>query len=121
MNALALYQREPATIATQSAKEKIDNRKYQAGMAMFLCVVFFLLFLTIRLVKFGGCELPVNKIAGAILIILNMTGASWLAVGWYKMLQTCGGDALSDLFGIIGRLVPTNAKDANPVACVMKA
>jgi hypothetical protein len=121
MNALALYQRQPATIETESAKEKIDNRKYQAGMAMFLCVVFFLLFLAIRLFSFGGCELPVNKMAGGILILLNMTGASWLAVGWYNMLQYCGGDALSDLFGIIGRLVPTNAKDANPVACVVRA
>jgi hypothetical protein len=122
INAFALYQREPVVSEnSKDIKEKVDNRKYQAGMAMFLCVVIFLLFLAIRLLRFGGCELPINKLAGFILILLNIAGASGLATGWYKMLQTCGGDALSDLFGIIGRLVPTNAKDVNPVACVMKA
>lgn len=119
INAYELYNRQPSTIETESAKEKIDNRKYQAGMAMFLCVAFFLLMLIIRLIKFTGCELPINKKAGIILILLNAGAAGTLAWSWYKALQYCGGDALSDLFGIIGRLVPTNAKDSNPVACVM--
>lgn len=121
MNAKALYDRQPSSINGKAAQEKVDNRKYQAGMAMFLCVLFFVLFLGIRLVRFGGCEMPINKMAAGILILLNITGASWLAVGWYEMLQSCGGDALSDLFGIIGRLVPTNSRDTNPVACVVSA
>jgi hypothetical protein len=113
-NAYELYEREPANAGDKAAKEKIDNRKYQAGMAMFLCILLFLLFSAIRMFRFGGCERPLGALLGMAIGIP-------LAMGWYNMLRYCGGDALSDLFGIIGRLVPTGAKDANPVACVIKA
>lgn len=115
MNAYALYEREPTASSTSTAaKEKIDNRKYQAGMAMFLCVLLFLLFSLVRMFRFSGCERPLGAALGIAIGIP-------MAIAWYNMLHYCGGDALSDLFGIIGRLVPTNAKDANPVACVVKA
>jgi hypothetical protein len=113
-NAYELYQREPASANDKAAKEKIDNRKYQAGMAMFLCVLLFLLFSAVRMFRFSGCERPLGA-------LLGMGIGIPLAMVWYNMLHYCGGDALSDLFGIIGRLVPTDAKNSNPVACVVRA
>lgn len=115
LNALSLYDRtEQVSTTDKGTAEKIDNRKYQSGMTMFMCVALFLLFALIRLFKFSQCE----RIIGALL----GTGIG-IAFGilWNRALSACGGSALSDLFGILGRLVPTNAKDANPVACVVSA
>ena len=110
-NAYALYNRP---YAADADKEKIANREYQAGMAMFVVVVMFLLFTIIRFTRYRGCE----TVLGALLGILI---GGPLAYGWYEALQSCGGDVLSDLFGIIGRLVPASAADATPVACVVES
>jgi hypothetical protein len=109
MNAYELYARPAPSGANQ---EKVSNRQYQAGMSMFICVLLFLLFTFIRIFRFGSCERPLGGLLG---LGIGMP----LAYGWYKLLRTCGGNALSDMFGIIGRLVPTNAQDVNPVACVV--
>jgi hypothetical protein len=119
-NAYDLYNRTPDEVNnSKEAQEKIDNRKYQAGMTMAFCIVFFLLFAMVRILKFSGCEMP-PSIAGRIIGFVFTTGIGiGIANSWYSLLHQCGGDVLSDLFGIIGRIVPTNAADSNPVACVV--
>jgi hypothetical protein len=109
MNAYNLYIRPAPSGINQ---EKIDNRQYQAGMAMFICIALFIMFTLIRLFRFGACERPLGIVLGSGLGAL-------FGYGWYNVLHSCGGDALSDLFGIIGRMVSANAKDENPVACVV--
>ena len=115
LNALSLYDRTDDVAPKDPATaEKIDNRKYQSGMTMFMCVAFFLLFSLIRLFKFSQCERILGAVLGIAIGII-------FGILWNRALSACGGAALSDLFGILGRLVPTNAKDANPVACVVSA
>lgn len=109
-NAYSLYNRE---YAADADKEKIANRQYQAGMAMFVICLLFVLFTIIRWQRFGACETLIGSLAGIAI------GGS-LAYGWFEALQSCGGDSLSDLFGIIGRLVPASAADATAVACVVE-
>jgi hypothetical protein len=110
-NAYALYSRE---YAADADKEKIANRQYQAGMAMFVVTLMFLLFTIIRFTRYSACETWFAALTGVLI-------GGPLAYGWYEALQSCGGDVLSDLFGIIGRLVPANAADATPVACVVES
>jgi hypothetical protein len=113
LNAVDLYNRMPSD-PSKSAKEKIDNRKYQAGMIIFICIVLSLFFFITRLINFHQCE----TIFGGL---LGMGLGVGFGVGWHNLLNYCGASEISDLFGIIGRLVPANAKDANPVACIKRA
>jgi hypothetical protein len=116
LNALALYNRTgDVSDSNKEVAEKVDNRKYQAGMSMFICVLFFIVFSLVRLIKFKQCE---RTIFGAVL----GTGLGiGFAYSWNQLLNVCGGATLSDMFGILGRLVPPDTKNTNPVACVVSA
>jgi hypothetical protein len=113
LNGLDLYNRIPSD-PSKAATEKIDNRKYQAGMIMFTCAAFVLAFGIARIIYFKDCETIFGHLLGLGIGI-------GMAVGWHNLLNYCGASEISDLFGIIGRLVPANAKDANPVACIKRA
>lgn len=108
---LNAYQLYSFPVPEKADTERVNNRIYQAGIAMFMCILLFLVFTIVRITKFGGCETVTGMVLGGVIGVP-------LAYGWYRLLRVCGGDAISDLFGIIGRLVPADTVNSTPVACM---
>jgi hypothetical protein len=107
-NALHLYNKDPGPAAA-SNPDGVNNRQYQAVIGMILCIVALLAFLVIRY-YFFSCETGLG-------FILSLP-AGYFAYLWYSILVDCGEDRMSDMFGIIGRLLPQSMDSQQPVACV---
>lgn len=115
-NGIELYNREsPATTLTVTSTaasdldKKVTNRKSQAIIAMISTIVFGLIALGFR--YYSGCESMLG-------MILTTFAFIFAGHGWYKVLSTVGEDRLSDLFGIVNRLLPPSAINNAPIACI---
>ena len=104
-NALILYLKDPSPSADPN---KVENRKAQTMTAMILTIVTFVLLFAIR-VSLGN-EPMIGAIFGGLLVVP-------VAYGWYELTRACGArDA--DIFGILQKILPPNAKDDPPMTCV---
>jgi hypothetical protein len=111
-NALELYNRASVSKADKS---KVENRKTHSVIVMIAVLILLLIMLALRLVYFR------NKSETILGIILGLATGIGAGFGWYEVLHVCGGDNLSDLFGILTRVgIPANVADSNPVACVVE-
>lgn len=115
-NALQLYNRKSDDITinvTSSSASDIDSkvmtRKSQAIIAMISIIVFGLIVLGFR--YYTGCESITGMILTTILFV-------FAGNGWYSVLSKVGQDRLSDLFGIVNRLLSPSAINNSPIACV---
>ena len=105
-NALILYLKDPTPSADPN---KVENRKAQTMTAMLLTLGLFLALFIFRVVM-TGTETWVGALVGSSLVIP-------VAYGWYELSRVCGArDA--DIFGILQKILPDNAKDEPPMTCV---
>lgn len=105
-NASALYSREASVDADPN---KVENRKAQAMTAMMLITAVFSGLLMLRL-WYTQCETTVGILFGTALV-------APIAVAWYEITSMCGArDA--DIFGILQKILPPNARDDPPMTCV---
>lgn len=107
-NGLHLFNKDPGS-AAESSPDSLNNRKYQAIMGMILAAVGMLAFVVIRL-KLFSCETALG--------VLFSLPAAYLAYLWYNLLVDCGEDRMSDMFGILGRLMPVSMDASQPTACI---
>ncbi len=107
-NGYHLYNKDPGPDAAANP-DNLNNRKYQAMIGMILSCVALLAFLIIRF-KLFSCE----TLFGFIFSL----PAGYLAYVWYNILIDCGEDRMSDMFGILGRILPTSMGSQQPTACV---
>lgn len=104
-NALVMYLKDPSPSADPN---KVENRKAQTMTAMLLTLIAFLAVMALRI--FLGNEPLVGALFGALLIVP-------VSYGWYELTRVCGArDA--DIFGILQKILPPNAKDDPPMTCV---
>lgn len=96
LNALQLATREAPANAQAN---KVQARKAQAGMAMAIILVLTASLLIYRFTQNRECETWIGISLGTVLY-------SALAYGWFNALKSCSGDALTDMFGIAGRMMP---------------
>lgn len=104
INAFNLYNRPAQPNAPES---KIEARKTQAAMAMAIILLFGIGMLLYRFVK--------TKCETALGIPVALTVFIPLAYYWYKVLVSCSGDRLTDLFGVVNRIM-VEPKNAGPGA-----
>jgi hypothetical protein len=105
-NAYSIYTMKAADSADP---EKVDNRKSQALLSMILSSVLFAVLILLR--KFlVGCETWL----GMLIALLVMTP---LGYGWYKLARECSAKD-SDIFGIVQKILPEEAKQPPPTTCV---
>jgi hypothetical protein len=107
-NGLHLFNKDPGPSA-ESSPDSLDNRKYQAMMGMILALAGLLAFTIIRL-KLFSCETALG--------VFFSLPAAYLAYVWYNLLVDCGEDRMSDMFGILGRLMPVSMDANQPTACM---
>jgi hypothetical protein len=110
-NALQIYNKPPGAQAT-SDPDTLNNRMFQASITMFLLVVLGLGFTLIRMIMNKNCETWLGAILGAAF-------GGTMGYFWYEILISCGEDRPSDLFGILGRIMP--ASTTAPQACIYNA
>lgn len=104
-NALVLYLKDPTPSADPN---KVENRKAQTLTAMLLTLGLYAVLMATRILM--GSEPLVGALFGALLIVP-------VAYGWYELTRVCGArDA--DIFGILQKILPPNAKDEPPMTCV---
>lgn len=106
-NALRIYKKPPGAQATADP-DTLNNRKFQAGLAMFLLVALGLAFIIMRMF-FTRCETWLGAVLGA-------AGGAAMGYYWFEALVNCGEDRTFDLFGILGRIMP--ATTTAPQACI---
>ncbi len=106
-NGLHLYNKDPAPNA-QTDPDSVRNRKYQAMMGMILAAAGLIAFIVIRL-KLFSCETALG-------VIFSLP-AAYLAYVWYNILVDCGEDRMSDMFGILGRMLPASMDSNQSYAC----
>ena len=105
-NATVLYLKDPTPSADPN---KVENRKAQTMTAMMLALGLYIALVAFR-VMMTGTETWVGTLVGASLVIP-------VAYGWYELSRVCGArDA--DIFGILQKILPDNAKDEPPMTCV---
>lgn len=104
-NALTLYLKDPTPSADPN---KVENRKAQTMTALLLTLGLYTILMISRIAM--GSEPLVGALFGALLIIP-------VAYGWYELTRVCGArDA--DIFGILQKILPPNAKEDPPMTCV---
>ena len=114
-NALQLYTNDIAGTATLNqtnapdTEMKINKRKSQAMFALVSISIFALIAIAFRF--YTGCENGVG-------IILTAVGFGTLGYYWYQLLSQVGQGRLSDIFGIVNRLLVPSAIQNGPIACV---
>jgi len=112
-NAAILYTREspevPIDETTPDVQGKTMTRKTQAMISFMTIGVFILIVLKTRYDT--GCE-------GILRILVASVIGGLLGVSWYSLLREAGQDRLSDLFGIVNRLLPPSALANKPLACL---
>jgi hypothetical protein len=106
-NALHLYLKDPGD-AAQINPDGVNNRQYQAMTGIVLASITLLAFIIIRF-KLFNCE--------TLFGFLFSLPAGYLAYVWYNILVDCGEDRMSDMFGILGRILPASMDANQPVAC----
>lgn len=105
-NAMVLYLKDPTPSADPN---KVENRKAQTMTAMMLSITLFSALIAFRLIM-TGTETWAGTLLGIGLVIP-------VAYGWYELSRVCGArDA--DIFGILQKILPDNAKDEPPMTCV---
>jgi hypothetical protein len=114
-NALQLYTNDITGSATLSVPDspdtqiKVNKRKSQAMFALISIAIFALVVLGFRWST--GCERAVS-------VILTGIGFGTAGYWWYKLLSEVGQGRLSDIFGIVNRLLVPSAIKNGPIACV---
>lgn len=108
-NATHLYNREIPEGISVTEESKVTVRKTQALVALGSILIAGFMLVGFRL--YSGCESIYSVLLTFILfsIVGNI---------WYKVLASVGEDRLSDLFGIANRLLPPNAMEDAPIACI---
>lgn len=106
INALSLYNQEPDK---KSDPEKVNNRKSQAIISIFLIIILGITIVASKIVLHGG-ETLIGIIVGTSL------GIS-LAYGWFSFLKQCGMRRLEDVFGIQARILPESSTNELPIVC----
>ncbi len=101
INAYNLYNR-PASKSAPA--HKVDARETQAAMAMAIILIFGIGMLLYRFLA-TGCETPLGLPVALVVFIPA-------AYYWYNVLVSCSGDRLTDLFGVVNRIMaePANAR-----------
>ena len=107
-NALHLYLKDPGD-AAKINPDGVNNRKYQAMTGIILASITLVAFIIIRFKAFS-CE--------TLFGFLFSLPAGYLAYVWYNILIDCGEDRMSDMFGILGRILPATMDANQPTACV---
>ena len=106
--------------------QKMYNRKSQALLSIVILILLSLGILYYRLTSnceplstiflestpFSG-QLIIGSVSISAIIIFLLMGT-----GWYKILSSTLEGRLSDLFGIVNRMMPPSAFRQGPVACV---
>jgi hypothetical protein len=100
INAYHLYNRPAQPNAPEN---KVDARKTQAIMAIALILMFGIGMLLYRFFT-TKCETALGMPV-ALLVFVP------IAYYWYSLLESCSGDRLTDLFGVVNRIMiePKNA------------
>ena len=105
LNAYTLYTRPSAENAPE---EKVRLRKTQAAIAMFVVTIIGLALVGMRLFS-SSCETPIGAFVGI--------GVGFVGVWWFKVLQACSADRLTDLFGIVSKIVPDSSTNRMKKIC----
>lgn len=104
INAFNLYNRPAQPNAPEN---KVDARKTQAAMAMAIILLFGIGMLLYRFFT-TTCETVLGlPVSFAVFIPL--------AYYWYSLLVSCSGDRLTDLFGVVNRIM-VEPKNSGPGA-----
>ena len=105
INAYNLYNR-PAQL--NAPENKVDARKTQAAMAMAIILLFGIGMLLYRFFTTTTCETVLGlPTAFAVFVPLSYY--------WYKLLVSCSGDRLTDLFGVVNRIMVEPSAGAGAV------
>jgi hypothetical protein len=105
LNAYTLYTRPSAENAPE---DKVRLRKTQASIAMFVVTIIGLALVGMRLFS-SSCETPIGALVGI--------GVGFVGVWWFKVLQACSADRLTDLFGIVSKIVPDSSTNRMKKIC----
>jgi len=105
LNAYTLYTR-PA--AENAPEEKVRLRKTQAAIAMAVVVIIGSALIGMRFFS-SSCETPLGGLIGV--------GVGCISIWWFKVLQACSADRLTDLFGIVNKIVPNSSTNRMKKIC----
>ncbi len=104
MNAYTLYARE----ADENAPEdKVRLRKTQATISM----------VTTAIIGLALLGLVLKSAPSMAFGIVAMIGGGALGYGWFHVLSACSADRLTDLFGIVSRIVPNSSTNRVKKVC----